>query len=253
MHRTLRHLALICALAILPLAQALPARATTVEGNLDEPGKQITAIKHLLVDGTYYDISFERIPPDPNGGDYFNWPNGFVLPPDSYHANGADISLAISGLLNDLNNSVASLHEFYEVYAFTENINAAGWIIPISTSNLSGNIHGYPTGGNYDVLSVGVPDDSSTIIQYSAVQCVRVNPYTYLDGGIEPCGFGPVDPSPRSGSTDHTVVTLTTNRFDFVSISPSPVPLPSTFALAATALSGLGLMGWRRRKKMLAM
>ena len=247
MHRTLRQLALVCALAILPLAQALPARATTVEGYLDGPIKEITAIKHLLVDGAYYDIGFEIIPPAPNNGNFFGYGNNYALPADTYHANAADISLAISGFLNDLNISVATLNEFYEVYGFSYNIGAAGWIIPISNSYHSGNHVGTPFSGYFDVLSVGVPDDFSQIIQYSVVSCVRTYSADYLDGVFEPCGFAP------KGSTDYNVVTFLPSRFDFVSISPSPVPLPSTFALAATALSGLGLMGWRRRKKMLAM
>ena len=58
MHRTLRQLALVCALAILPLAQALPARAVTVESTNYGGVNYITAIKGLDVGGTPYDISF---------------------------------------------------------------------------------------------------------------------------------------------------------------------------------------------------
>jgi hypothetical protein len=43
--------------------------------------------------------------------------------------------------------------------------------------------------------------------------------------------------------------------FDFIAevtptqVTPSPVPLPSALPLFATALGGLGLLGWRRKKK----
>ena len=148
MHRTLRQLALVCALAILPLAQALPARATTVEGSIyDDPVNYITAIKGLDVGGTLYDISFINMNDNP---DYsylnlyipFSGPHPF--PASSIQSNGVEISQAISDLINALPglNNVwnASNPGFF-----------AGWIIP--TSALTA-IYGAPT----QMLAVGVPD-----------------------------------------------------------------------------------------------
>ena len=53
--------------------------------------------------------------------------------------------------------------------------------------------------------------------------------------------------SPEGGSTSYL-------GLDNVSLSdpPSPVPLPATLPLFATGLAGLGLLGWRRKKKALA-
>ncbi len=36
------------------------------------------------------------------------------------------------------------------------------------------------------------------------------------------------------------------------SVVLTPIPLPAAFPLFATALAGMGLLGWRRKQKVLA-
>jgi PEP-CTERM motif-containing protein len=53
-------------------------------------------------------------------------------------------------------------------------------------------------------------------------------------------------------STHLGVVTGTTGFITAFSVSPSPVPLPAAWPLFATGLGALGLLGWRRKKKLAA-
>jgi hypothetical protein len=40
--------------------------------------------------------------------------------------------------------------------------------------------------------------------------------------------------------------------FDYAAVSPIVTPLPNALPLFATGLAGLGLFGWRRKKKTIA-